>query len=307
MKIVLIGTIVKDIIKHFNGSQSKSFGGLLYTLNAASAFFKEDDCIIPVSYVGEDIYPEIIDLLKDDKRIVLDGLKRCAQKNNTVEITYTSPDERLERSLYPLPSLSFKNIQPFLDADVVVVNMISGWDLDLNDFISLRKNYSGLIYLDIHSLTLGRNPDGTRYYRAVDQLDKWIGNCDILQLNECEFNIINNNKGRSPESFYRDYCFNDGKIVNLTRASQGSVTYFKEGRQVQKTAVYPPPALKVVDPTGCGDAFMAGFLSEYFNKKDIRFAAVHANQVAALMGTFRGLPNPRVLRQMYKKYLEENK
>jgi hypothetical protein len=291
MKIVLIGTIVKDIIKHFNGSQSKSFGGLLYTLNAASAFFNEDDCIIPVSYVGEDIYPEIIDLLKDDKRIVLDGLKRCAQKNNTVEITYTSPDERLERSLFPLPPLSFENIQPFLDADVVVVNMISGWDL----------------YLDIHSLTLGCNPDGTRYYRVVDQLDKWIGNCDILQLNECEFNIINNNKGRGPESFYRDYCFKEGKIVNLTRASQGSVTYFKEGRQVQKTVVYPPPALKVVDPTGCGDAFMAGFLSEYFNKKDIRFAAAHANQVAALMGTFRGLPNPKVLRQMYNKYLEENK
>ena len=60
---------------------------------------------------------------------------------------------------------------------------------------------------------------------------------------------------------------NQGVIV-LTLGAQGSIAF--EGDRT-----YTQPALttgKVIDSTGCGDAFQAAFTASYFNTKDIRAA-----------------------------------
>ena len=54
-------------------------------------------------------------------------------------------------------------------------------------------------------------------------------------------------------------------IIVLTLGAEGSIAF-------QGSNIYTQPALpieKVVDTTGCGDAFQAGFTSSFYEKKDI--------------------------------------
>ena len=46
---------------------------------------------------------------------------------------------------------------------------------------------------------------------------------------------------------------------------------------------------KVVDVTGCGDAFATGFIVRYMEKKDPLQAAQYANRVAGLNSTLSGI------------------
>lgn len=76
-------------------------------------------------------------------------------------------------------------------------------------------------------------------------------------------------------------------IIVLTLGSLGSIAF--EGGKKYKQEAFPLD--KVIDTTGCGDAFQAGFTAEYVKSKDIR-AALRAG---ALLGkkaaqSFGGVP-----------------
>lgn len=296
MKIALIGTVVKDLIYHSDGSESASLGGLLYTINALCAVADDRDTIIPLSYVGSDIAGEVFDYLECDRRIDLNGLIRREQPNNAVQLHYGDAQERIEKSLHPLPPLDYAALQPALTADLVLVNMISGWDVSLEAFEQFRSNYRGTISLDVHSLALGRESDGTRYYKKIDQVNKWIKGCHIIQFNEREFEIIRNSLGLNKKKFYES-CIDEGKIFNLTRSFRGSITITREKGKIRRIAKKAPANLEVIDPTGCGDAFMAGFAVNYLKTGNITRAAEQANKLAALVGTFKGLADAAEIKE----------
>ncbi len=302
MKVLLIGTVMQDTIYSYDGTKKKSFGGLIYLINAMRSALDANDRILPVSWVGEDIYEQLSAYLGDDQRIDLSGLCRTAQKNNRVELRYTSPDERIERSLYPFPPLEYEHIEGFLDFDIAVFNFISGWDLGYETMARFRTNFKSLIYMDLHSLTLGRKEDGIRYYRPLPEVDKWIALCDIMQLNQNEFNLINERQDQESD-YFRNHCLDHDKIINLTKAEQGSVTYFKENEALQSCKAKPPVSVRVKDPTGCGDAFAAGFLNHYFKTSDIREAAKKGNIIASIFGHFKGVPEPEKVKSFYRSFL----
>ncbi len=288
MRIALIGTIVKDLIYHSDGSESASLGGLLYTINALGAVAGERDAIIPLSYVGSDIAGEVFSYLGRDRRIDLSGLIRRDQPNNAVQLHYGNAGERMEKSRHPLPPLDYDALQPALDADLVLVNMISGWDVGFEAFREFKRNYRGIIGLDVHSLALGRKSDGTRFYNKIDRVDSWIEGCNIVQYNEWEFEIIRTSLGLDKKNFYES-CIDEGKIFNLTRSFRGSYTFTREEGQIRRIAKAVPAHYEVIDPTGCGDAFIAGFAVPYLKNGNIVLAAEQANHLAALVGTFKGL------------------
>jgi len=300
LKIAVLGTIVEDRIISIDGQITESFGGLFYSVETLRALCGEEDTIIPISYVGNDIYERVKTWFAGDKRVTLEGLYPIARPNNRVELRYTSAHERTEFSLNPFPPLSGQHIMPFAEADVFVVNFISGWDVEHKALQSFAQNYHGILSMDIHSLTLGREPDGRRVLRKPEGLHEWLQIPDIIQCNRKEFELICSGE---LITFYNKYCFDQNKIINLTLGDKGSLSVYREKNEIVKIEM-PAAETKVVDPTGCGDVFLAAFAYEYGKTQNIINAAKKANLVAGIAGSKKGLPEYRWLQQMLEKSKE---
>lgn len=66
-------------------------------------------------------------------------------------------------------------------------------------------------------------------------------------------------------------------IYNITLAEQGSVSY-QNGIEYRVGAV---PVKHVVDTTGCGDSYHAGFICSYMEKRDITAAMEEGSRIAS--------------------------
>jgi adenosine kinase len=102
----------------------------------------------------------------------------------------------------------------------------------------------------------------------------FIDQANIVTVNDYEAALMSERTGRS---------FNDigknGKVLIVTRGAEGADLY-RDGTVEHFAAV---PAEKLVDPTGCGDAFRGGLLyglsQQYTWDKTI--------QLASLMGSIK--------------------
>ena len=80
---------------------------------------------------------------------------------------------------------------------------------------------------------------------------------------------------------------NNRGIIVLTLGAEGSIAFERDRSYTQKALT----TKKVVDATGCGDAFQAAFTASYINTKDIRaslLAGAKLGDKAAL--SFGGIP-----------------
>lgn len=299
MRIAVIGTIVRDEIHHFNGRVSHSLGGLLHTIQALRAITEAADEIVVFSYAGEDIRLQLENLFNETGNVRTENIRFLDQPNNYVRIEYHSPQERTEYSLLPLPPLPFELLREALTCDAILLNMISGWDIQLTTLRKLRDSFSGLLAMDVHSLLLGRAANGKRFLHVPPEIKRWLETPDILQMNEQEFTALSAQE--TAENFFlRDSCFKDGKILNLTFGADGSRTLQKRDGQLTSLHVKPPAGVTVVDPTGCGDVFMAGFCYEFLRSGDVQRAARTANLIAAISGSFNGLAKPQEMNKKLK-------
>ena len=84
-------------------------------------------------------------------------------------------------------------------------------------------------------------------------------------------------------------------VCIVTRGPLGPVTVYREDRESKAFAIPSEPVLDVVDTTGCGDAFAAGFVTGYLASKDPVSATRLANRVAGVNCTVAGLPEAGTL------------
>ena len=78
------------------------------------------------------------------------------------------------------------------------------------------------------------------------------------------------------------------KILNITKGSNGSLIFIEEENKIKTKHVPAFKASKVEDVTGCGDAFAAGFITEYLKTKDSFSAVTYANKIAGLKSSLSG-------------------
>src|SRR5256886_7124944 len=86
-----------------------------------------------------------------------------------------------------VPSWTWPELGPMVaDLDALYLNFISGYEMDLPTARLLRHSFRRFLYADLHSLFLGKEPDGTRIPRPLPQAPAWFGCFDYVQLNEEE-------------------------------------------------------------------------------------------------------------------------
>jgi sugar/nucleoside kinase (ribokinase family) len=124
-----------------------------------------------------------------------------------------------------------------------------------------------------HANILSFNPGALLSSYGLDALEKILKKTDILFLNQKEVTILT------------DMDCNDGALeliengvplVVVTMGNKGAIVYTPSG-QIQ----YPSHKLNVLDTTGAGDSFAAGFITAFYQKKGLNECLKAGNKSAS--------------------------
>ncbi len=292
-KIAVVGTVNRDTIRAADGVVTESYGGLLYSVLPLAAIAESDAVIFPLCNLGEDASEKVLGFLKRCDSIDISGVEVVAEKNNHCIIQYYQDGHKDETLLGGVPALTYERLEPFLDCDAICFNFISGFEISINDLKKVKRFTDALIFMDVHSLTLGIDSNRKRFQRKPDSWEEWFSETDVVQMNEAEAELLYGSKIETKEDFVKFgrkllNLGSDGVII--THGGDGSICMYRGVGG--KMALEKTDAFKfeqVLDQTGCGDVFLAAFAWEYLKTGDFPSASVFANKAAGSNCCLRGI------------------
>ncbi|MHB8839096.1 MAG: PfkB family carbohydrate kinase [Gemmatimonadaceae bacterium] len=280
-RVGVLGTFVWDVIygRDVRTAPVQEWGGITYALAGFDAALPADWELVPIIKVGDDLAREARTFLSSLRRVAPDAAPVAVPyPNNRVELRYLDDERRSEVLTGGVPGWSWQGLQPLLSGlDALYVNLISGFELDLETATLLRQHFGGPIYCDLHSLVLAVQPSGLRTPRPLDRVQDWCRCFDLLQVNEDELAMM------APDGLaLAATALAEGvQALVVTLGPRGAV-YFAPSHFARladrarvrrplaaspgtlRTALLAPSAGQVHvkgDPTGCGDVFGATYYS----------------------------------------------
>ena len=290
-RIALLGTINRDTIHTADGVTTESYGGLLYSILALAEIASSDLSIYPVCNVGFDMEDVVREKLAPYPHVKFDGIQFVSGKNPHCVIDYDTEGRKQETLHNDVPQISFAQIEPFLDCDAICFNFITGMELALETAQQVRQSATGLLLMDVHSLTLGMDENRRRFWRVPPQWEQWVGCVDVLQMNEQEGALLADetldNEDATLRFAHKVLSLGPSSLM-LTRNECGSETIFQDDGVVIDR-FDPVPAGEPCDETGCGDTFLMGYTWAFLQTGDRAVASRFANRVAGINVCLRGI------------------
>ena len=304
MRIGIIGLINHDTIYMAGGRRIQDLGGILYNTTVMADLVDEGDALYPISRIGADCFDAMRAILDPRPAVSTRGISLSPAGTSRNRIRYDEDLEKIEQLTNHVGSISLEQIEPFLDLDALLVNFIVGDDVTLETMKAVRGSASGLLYLDVHNLCLGIDAEGYRRRRAPGNWQRWIEMFDVVQMNEVEARLLAGSDHEvaaggsgGPLEAEDDFIAFGTSVISLgpsvcviTRGPLGPVTVYRKDGEPKAFAIPSEPVRDVIDTTGCGDAFAAGFVTEFAASKDPVGATRLANRVASVNCTVAGLP-----------------
>jgi len=282
MNFLIIGHSVVDKIVN-RGLSSIKPGGVFYSVISLLSQVEPEDKIFLCSNISNECARLFNDAYNRVENDYLTNVSVIPQ----VELVISEENERTEcySKLSDNLTLPEKELNRF---DGILINMITGYDLSLSQLLELRKNYKGLIYFDVHTLSRGVDKNLKRDFRKIENFNKWANCIDILQANESELKTLSE---KSEETEIVNALISYGiKQVVITRSHKGASVYVKNGDSLNH---YNKEALKlqVINKVGCGDVFGSIYFYNYIKSKDILLALEQANIYAGISTTYSDTRN----------------
>lgn len=267
MRLLVIGHSVFDTIK-LDNQHKKGAGGIYYSISALNRIKQSDDEIFLCSQFDEETY----DYFKPEFEKIDNRYLQKVKMIPRVHLNLQKDCERHEayENITSNLVLNFSDLNGF---DGILINMITGFDITLNQLIKIRNDFSGLIYIDIHTLSRGLAKDFKREFRLIPEFENWAKCLDIIQVNNNELFSLSNKKNEI-EIVEELFAFGV-KIVCVTKGESGARVYFKSQNEI---ASYFVAARKVNNPNviGCGDVFGASFFYSYIRNKNAIISLANA-------------------------------
>ena len=306
-RLGVIGSFVWDVI-HGRDARDvpvEEWGGITYALSALDAALPPDWEIVPVMKVGTDLAPQARDFLRTLRRLAPGAaLVEVPYPNNRVELRYYSDERRSEVLRGGVPGWSWLGLTPLLrDLDALYVNLISGFELDLETAQLIRQHFRGPIYCDLHSLVLTVQPGGLRTPQPLPNVAEWCRCFDLLQVNEDELAMM----APDPMALAATALAAGVRCLTVTMGSRGAVYFAAPGFDrladlrvtpplnaalgAVRTALVPAVATREGgpgDPTGCGDVWGATYFSRLVAGDKLADAMRAAHRAAARNVEHRG-------------------
>jgi 2-dehydro-3-deoxygluconokinase len=290
MTVTVIGHLCLDEIHHPDGRITGSYGGIYFTVATLSKVLPAGDVVRPVFGVGKEDHAQFLEAMSALPNVDTSGIFKMQGPTNRVALRYNSGAERIEVSRDISDPIPLKKIGPALDTDLVLVNMISGFDITLEtlDEIRMRTRDGKVpVFFDLHSLTLGVRDDSERYRRSVETWRRWLFMLHTVQMNEAEAGALSP-EGYDEENLVKQALALNTRALCITRGSAGCTVYVNEKKHVVRHDAPGIPAGGSVDPTGCGDVFGAAYCAHLVHSDEPAAAAAFANRVAAAKAGMTG-------------------
>lgn len=261
------------------------FGGIYFSVITLAGLLGQGDVLLPVFGVGEEEYDDLRKKLEQYPQIDLSGIFKFKGSTNRV-LLFAGKDGqgRVECSKNISNPIPFSRIKPNLDADGILINMVSGFDITLETLDSIRmavRDAKTPIHFDFHSLTLGIDQEYKRFRRPLTDWRRWCFMLNSIQMTEEEA------LGLSAERYDEPTLINQlmPLMVNaliITRGERGATAILQDNKKLTRYDVPGTSVGPAVDPNGCGDVFGAAFLFRYLQQKNYKGAAEFANQIAGM-------------------------
>jgi len=303
VRLGVIGSFVWDIIYGRDPRREpvEEWGGITYALSAFDAALPASWHIVPLARVGSDLWPQARRFVTGLRRVAPDAMPiEVSVPNNRVRIEYSTDELRSEILQGGVPPWTWAGLRPLLhDLDALYINLISGFELELETLQLIRRHFHGPIYLDLHSLLLGIQSDGTRVPRPIADPRAWFGCADLLQVNEQEMSLM----APDPLALAATAMHAGVQSLLVTLGKRGVVYVLAPGfdrlddlRRAQdlrggpvRTALVPAEQVETPgDPTGCGDVFGATYFSRLLTGDTFGVSLRAAIRAASRNVVFRG-------------------
>jgi hypothetical protein len=291
MNITLVGHICFDVIHHPDGTETQGYGGVYYSLATLAVVADSNTIILPVFGIGTKDYDDLIEHLKMYPNVDTSGIFKITGITNKVNLFYNDNQNRIECSENIAAPIPFKKIKSYLDTNMILINMVSGFDVTLETLDEIRmttREDKIPIYMDVHSLSLGINEDGKRYRRPLMNWRRWLFMLHAVQMNEVETMGLTLEK-YDEENFVKQITALNTDNVIITRGPRGCTLYHDEHKQIRHSNVPGLIIEKAVDSTGCGDVFGAAYCAKYIRSHDEIESVRFANEVAAFNASLDGV------------------
>jgi len=166
----------------------------------------------------------------------------------------------------------------YVDSEAVLIGPILG-EVSFENIRAIKENFHGLFFCDPQGLLRGADKDGRIYHEKPDGIEDILGRFHVVKPNELEGKVLTGIDCREdPYEAARIIHGWGPKIVIVTLAELGSIIY--DGEQFVNI---PPYEINLIDSTGAGDTYMAGFTFEYMQTLDLRRAGCFASCVSSVM------------------------
>jgi hypothetical protein len=303
-RLGVIGSFVWDVI-YGRGDRPgdapvEEWGGITYALGAFDAALPNDWQVVPLVKIGRDVLPRARDFLGTLRRVAPDAVPiEVPIPNNRVELFYDSEELRSEILHGGVPAWTWLGLKPLLhDLDALYINLISGFELDLETLQLVRQHFRGPIYCDLHSLLLAIQPGGLRTPEPLPNPAAWCACVDLLQVNEQEMAMM----ATDPMALAATAITSGVRCLVVTLGRRGVVYVAAPGFDALRDLAAPVAAGTIRteripaepvregtgDPTGCGDVLGATYFSRLLAGDNLGDALRAASRAAARNVEHRG-------------------
>jgi ribokinase len=171
------------------------------------------------------------------------------------------------------------DLEWYADAKALLIGPILG-EVSLADLEKMRASFDGLFFCDPQGLIRDADKSGRILHEKRDGIEEVLGLFDIVKPNELEGQILTGIDCRhDPYEAARIIKSWGPGIVIVTLAELGSIIYDGD-----KFIDIPPYSIDLMDSTGAGDTYMAGFTFEYLRTNgDLRRAGCYASCTSSVM------------------------
>ncbi len=274
--ITAIGNPVYDYIKTQKiNTGSRVLSGC--STNAALALAKLGEPVRLIGAIGDDVKGRFIG---DLQRYRIDYQIISSEETGGFSLIYY--DDFGNRTLDLLGrAANIESVDPkwYVDSKAVLIGPILG-EISFEVIRKIRARHHALLFCDPQGLLRGADDDGHIYHEKPDGIESILGLFDIVKPNELEGKVLTGIDCREdPYEAARIIKSWGPKIVIITLAELGSIVYDGD-----RFFDIPPYQIRLLDATGAGDTYMAGFTYEYLRTDgDLRAAGCFASCVSSIM------------------------